>query len=145
MGMTSHTAGNVRGISLPSILAAAGAGVAARIIDATTPGALATARVALALGLLASPPVSDAIDRTAGTVAALASADIGALGFISRAAGQPAALTKSQSDALDAYNNAVRQFKSVLSQRRADQFESTAPEPAGTSALSCAQQHDQHV
>jgi hypothetical protein len=39
--------------------------------------------------------------------------------LISRAAGQPAALTKAQSDALDAYNNAVRQFKSVLSQRRA--------------------------
>ena len=119
MGMPSHTADNVRCISLPSILAAAGAGAAARIIDAVTPGALATARVAVALGLLASPPVSDAIDRTAGTVAALASADIGNLGFISRAAGQPAALTKSQSDALDAYNNAIRQFKSVLSQRRA--------------------------
>src|SRR4051812_30645197 len=119
MGMTSHTAGNVGCISLPSILAAAGAGAAARIIDATAPCALAAARVALALGLLASPPVSDAIDRTAGTVAALVSADIGHLGFISRAAGQPAALTKSQSDALDAYNNAVRQFKSVLSQRRA--------------------------
>jgi hypothetical protein len=104
---------------LPSILAAAGAGAAARIIDATAPCALAAARVALALGLLASPPVSDAIDRTAGTVAALVSADISHLGFISRAAGQPAALTKSQSDALDAYNNAVRQFKSVLSQRRA--------------------------
>ena len=119
MGMPSHTADNVRCISLPSILAAAGAGAAARIIDAVTPGALATARVAVALGLLASPPVSDAIDRTAGTVAALASADIGNLGFISRAAGQPAALTKSQSDALDAYNNAVRQFKSILGQRRA--------------------------
>src|SRR6476469_1651846 len=119
MVMTSHTAGNVRCLSLPSILAVAGAGAAARIIDAVTPGALATARVAVALGLLASPPVSDAIDRTAGTVAALASADIGNLGFISRAVGQPAALTKSQSDALDAYNNAIRQFKSVLSQRRA--------------------------
>jgi hypothetical protein len=119
MGMTSHTAGNVRCISLPSIFAAAGAGAAARIIDAVRPGALATARVALALGLWASPPVSDAIDRTADTVTSLVSADIGNLGFISRAAGQPAALTKSQSDALDAYNNAVRQFKSVLGQRRA--------------------------
>jgi hypothetical protein len=97
----------------------AGAGAAARIIDAVRPGALATARVALALGLWASPPVSDAIDRTADTVTSLVSADIGNLGFISRAAGQPAALTKSQSDALDAYNNAVRQFKSVLGQRRA--------------------------
>src|SRR6476469_3079409 len=119
MGMPSHTADNVRCISFTSTLAAACAGAAARIMDAVTPGALATARVAVALGLLASPPVSDAIDRTAGTVAALASADIGNLGFISRAVGQPAALTKPQSDALDAYNNAVRQFKSVLGQRRA--------------------------
>ena len=128
MGMTSHTAGNVRCISLPSIFAAAGAGAAARIIDAVRPGALATARVALALGLWASPPVSDAIDRTADTVTSLVSADIGNLGFISRAAGQPAALTKSQSDALDAYNNAVRQFKSVLGQRRA-QINSGQPLP----------------
>src|SRR6478609_4999494 len=119
MVMTSHTAGNVRCLSLPSILAVASAGDAARIIDAVTLGALATARVALALGLLVSPPVSDTVDRTADTIAALVSANIGNLGFISRAAGQPAALTKPQSDALDAYNNAVRQFKSVLSQRRA--------------------------
>ena len=72
MGMTSHTAGNVRWISLPSNLAAAGAAAAALIIDAVTPSALATARVALALGFLTSPPVSGAIDRTADTVAALA-------------------------------------------------------------------------
>ncbi len=35
------------------------------------------------------------------------------------APGRPAALTKSQSDALDTYNNAVIDFKSILDQRRA--------------------------
>ena len=76
-------------------------------------------RPLLRSALLFSPPVSDAIDAIAGTVAALVPADIGHLGFISPAQGQPAALTKSQSDALDAYNNAVSDFKSILSQRRA--------------------------
>ncbi|MGO9396566.1 MAG: hypothetical protein ACLP19_01815 [Xanthobacteraceae bacterium] len=45
--------------------------------------------------------------------------NIGNLGFISPAQGQPAALTKSQSDALDSYNKAVNDFKSILSERRA--------------------------
>src|SRR6188768_1695890 len=119
MGMISHIDDNVRCIALPSILVAAGARAAASIVDAVRPAALATARVVLALGLLASPPVSDAIDRTAHRVAALVSADNGNPGFISRAVGQPAAATKSPSDALEAYNNAVRQFKSILGQRRA--------------------------
>src|SRR5712691_8968583 len=51
---------------------------------------------------------------------------IGALGgtvaawpLAARAQGQPAALTKSQSDALNTYNKAVNDFKSVLRQRRA--------------------------
>ncbi len=35
------------------------------------------------------------------------------------AQGQPPALTKSQSDALNTYNNAVNDFKSILGQRRA--------------------------
>jgi hypothetical protein len=35
------------------------------------------------------------------------------------AQGQPPALTKSQSDALDTYNNAVNDFKSILDKRRA--------------------------
>ena len=42
--------------------------------------------------------------------------------------GQPAALTKSQSDALNTYNNAVNDFKSILSQRRA-QINSNQPLP----------------
>ena len=45
--------------------------------------------------------------------------DVGDLGFISPAQGQPAALTQSQSDALDRYNNALKDFRAVLSQRRA--------------------------
>jgi hypothetical protein len=49
----------------------------------------------------------------------LPSHDIGNLGFTSPAQGQPAALTQSQSDALNMYNAALNDFRSVLSQRRA--------------------------
>ena len=55
-------------------------------------------------------------------------AGIGDLGFISRARGQPAALTGPQSDALNTYNKAVHEFKSLLSQRRA-QINSKEPLP----------------
>ena len=131
MGTESHTAAapssrlgeNARRISLPSIsnsTAAADAGAAAPIVAAATSRALAAARApALALSLLFAPPVSDAIDTITGTVTSLVPANIGNPGFISPAQGQPAALTKSQSDALNAYNNAVSQFRSILSQRRA--------------------------
>ena len=40
------------------------------------------------------------------TVAALVAAATGNFGLMSAAMGQPAALTKQQSDALDSYNNA---------------------------------------
>ena len=46
-------------------------------------------------------------------------ANIGNLSFISFALGQPAALTKSQSEALSAYDKSVQGFKSILSERRA--------------------------
>ncbi|MFL5107593.1 MAG: hypothetical protein ACJ8DX_16010 [Xanthobacteraceae bacterium] len=49
----------------------------------------------------------------------LVPANIGDLSFISPVQAQPAALTKSQSDALSAYTKAVSDFKSILSQRRA--------------------------
>jgi hypothetical protein len=62
----------------------------------------------------------------AGVVTWLIPAGIGNLGFISPARGQPAALTNS--DALNAYNNAVNDFKSILSQRRA-QINSRQPLP----------------
>ncbi len=82
--------------------------------------ALRTSRAAgLALGLIFAPPVSDAVDAITHAVTSLIPINIGNLSYISPAQGQPAALTKSQSDAFDAYNNAVNGFKSVLSQRRA--------------------------
>ncbi len=74
---------------------------------------------ALALGLFFTPPVSIAIDAIINTVASLVSAAIGNLSFISPAMGQPHALTKKQSDALNTYNNAVNNFESILGQRRA--------------------------
>jgi len=43
----------------------------------------------------------------------------GNLGFISSALGQPAALTPAQSEALNIYNKTVQDFRSILSQRRA--------------------------
>jgi hypothetical protein len=41
------------------------------------------------------------------------------LGIMSPATGQPLALTKTQSDALDAYNGALSQFRAILGERRA--------------------------
>src|SRR5712692_7932892 len=130
MGIASYTAApspqfgeNARCISLPSILnliAATDVGVVARIVNAATFGALATTRAAaLAFGLFLTLPVSNAIDTFTNTVTSLVPANIGNLSFISPARGQPTALTKSQSDALDTYNKAVSDFKSILNQRRA--------------------------
>jgi hypothetical protein len=45
--------------------------------------------------------------------------DIGNLSFVSPALGQSSPLTKSQSDALNAYNKTVQDFRSILSERRA--------------------------
>jgi hypothetical protein len=64
----------------------------------------AALRAVLALGLFLTSPVFIAIDTP---------------GFLSPAAAQPAALTKKQADALDAYNKAANDFDSVLKQRRA--------------------------
>ena len=63
--------------------------------------------VALALGLF-TPPVSIATDTIVITAAVL----------VSPAMGLPGTLTKKQSDALNAYSNAVKRFKSILGQRR---------------------------
>jgi hypothetical protein len=68
----------------------------------------ATAAVVLALGILLTPP--------------------GNLGFTSPAMAQPVALAKKPSNALDAYNNAVSQFKSILAERRR-QIDSKQPLP----------------
>src|SRR5262245_65853584 len=83
------------------------------IVLATTPAA------ALACGLFFTPPISNAIDWITRMVTSLVPANIGDLGFVSPAQGQPAALTPSQSDALNAYNRAVNDFKSILQERSA--------------------------
>ncbi len=94
--------------------------VIARIVHAVTSKALATTRAAaLACGLFLTPPVSDAIDTITSTVTSLVPANIGDLSFMSSAQGQSAALTKSPSDALNAYDKAVNDFKSILRERRA--------------------------
>ncbi len=127
MATTSHTAApssrfgeNARCIALPSTLKSIAPGAGARIVEAATFRALASTRApALALWLVFAPPVSDAIATMTDAVRSLTPVKIGHLAFISPAAGQPAALATSQSDALTAYNNAVSRFKSILSQRRA--------------------------
>jgi hypothetical protein len=68
---------------------------------------IAAPTVALALGLF-TPPVSVATDTIVITATVL----------VSPAMGQPGTLTKTQSDALDAYGDAVNRFKSILGQRR---------------------------
>jgi len=83
---------------------------------------------ALALWLFFTPPVCDAVDALANAVALPLPAKFSNVSFMSRAEGQPAGLTKSQSDALSAYNNAVSQFKSILRERRA-QINSKQPLP----------------
>jgi len=107
-----------------------GAGVVARIIDAVTSRALATTRAAaaFAVGFFFAPPGSNVIDTIASPVTSFVPAIMDNLDYVSPAHGQPAALTKSQSDALDTYNKAVSDFKSILSQRRA-QINSNQPLP----------------
>jgi hypothetical protein len=68
---------------------------------------IAAPTFALALGLF-TPPVSVATDTIVITAAVL----------VSPAMGQSGTLTKTQSDALDAYGDAVNRFKSILGQRR---------------------------
>ena len=60
--------------------------------------------------------------HTSATKAALALAILltppGTLGFVVPAMGQPVAVAKRHSDALDSYNKALSDFKSILSERR---------------------------
>lgn len=67
---------------------------------------------ALALGLLITPPVCDAVD----------------VGLLATALAEPGALTAAQSEALKAYNGAVNDFKSALGERRA-QIDARKPLP----------------
>src|SRR5439155_4664848 len=61
-------------------------------------------------------------------VALVVPTKMGDISFMSRATAQPAGVTKSPSDAINAYNNALSQFKSVLRERRA-QINSKQPLP----------------
>jgi hypothetical protein len=80
---------------------------------------------ALALGLLFAPPASIAIRAI---IAPLVATAIGSLSLMAPAISEPAALTKKQSDALNTYNDALKSFESILSQRRA-QIDSKQPLP----------------
>jgi len=60
------------------------------------------------------------------SIALVGLSTIGGIAFISGASAEP--LTKAQSDALDAYNNAVVSFKSILNERRT-QINSRQPLP----------------
>jgi nucleoside-diphosphate-sugar epimerase len=82
---------------------------------------LMQASAALALWLFVAPPVLGVLGKITNT-------STSSVSFISPAMSQPAALTKSQSDALNAYNDAVNHFRSVLSERRA-QIDSHQPLP----------------
>jgi hypothetical protein len=80
---------------------------------------VAAPTTALALGLFFAPTVSIAVDAIVNTAASLVSPALGNLSFIAPAMGQPDVVTKKQSDALNAYKNAVSDFESILGQRRA--------------------------
>jgi hypothetical protein len=97
-----------------------------RIVDAVSSRVTAPTAV-LALALFA-PPMSNVIDVFVDMATPAVSAGIGNLTFISSARGQPVALTKPQSEALDTYNNALKDFKSILAERRA-QINSKRPLP----------------
>ena len=66
----------------------------------------------VALSVFFLPPVSHAIHTVIDTVMSLASHNIGNLSFISPAQGQPAALTQSQSDALDSVQQCIEGLQS---------------------------------
>jgi hypothetical protein len=95
------------------------------IANAASSGARATA---LALVLLFGPPVGNPLDAITDAGASLVAANIGHLGLVSPARAQPLAVTKTQSDALSAYNNAVDRFRSTLRERRA-QINANQPLP----------------
>jgi hypothetical protein len=82
--------------------------------------------VALALELLFAP--TPAIDPAIDGVVSLVPAAIGNLAFIRPAMGQPDALTKKQADALKAYNDARKDFETILTRRRA-QIDAKEPLP----------------
>jgi hypothetical protein len=72
----------------------------------------------LAFVLFSTSPICVVIDAIINPTVSLLSAAIGNFSFISFARGQPGALTKEQSNALNTYNNAVNNFEAILRQRR---------------------------
>jgi len=90
----------------------------ARILNAAISGAVTGARAAaLAFWIVCFLPFFNAIAMS--MFAPLGANEFGNLGVISSAQAQPAALTKSQADALDRYEKALNEFRSILRQRRA--------------------------
>jgi hypothetical protein len=79
----------------------------------------AASSTALALGVFLTLPVSIAVDAIINTVASLVPSAIGNLRLISPTMGQSGTPTKNQSDALNTYNSAVKNFESILGERRA--------------------------
>jgi hypothetical protein len=86
--------------------------------DSVAPAAI------LALGLFVMPPACIAV----GAVARFVPAATVSLGLISPARAQPGALSQQQSEALDAYDKAVKNFDRVLGERGA-QIDSGQPLP----------------
>ena len=78
----------------------------------------------LALGLFFVPLITIAIDT-------LVLAVIGNLGSMSTAMAEPGTLAKRQSDALDRYNHAVKNFEQILGQRRAQILDRRLPNLPG--------------
>ena len=81
---------------------------------------------ALACGLLFLPPVSIGIDAIIEAATPLVTFVIGNFGLASPALAQTGGPPGKPSDVLDAYNNAVGSFRSILAQRRA-QIRSSQP------------------
>jgi hypothetical protein len=92
------------------------------------PRAASVRAATLALALFCALPCCSLLDAISNLITARAASDSGKFGLVARAQAQPAALTQSQQDALDAYKKAVNDFKSVLRERRA-QIDSHQPLP----------------
>jgi hypothetical protein len=106
--------------SISSLIAGVGRRAVARIVDAAIFRAPAAAPApVLAFWLFFAPAPPNTIEGIANAVMVLVHANIANVTFISAAEAQPAPLAKPQLDALNAYENALSQFKSILRERRA--------------------------
>ena len=106
--------------SISSLIAGVGRRAVARIVDAAILRAPAAAPApVLAFWLFFAPAPPNTIEGIANAVMVLVHANIANVTFISAAEAQPAPLAKPQLDALNTYENALSQFKSILRERRA--------------------------